>query len=479
MIRHFFLDKTNTIIEKSHQNMGLNPIMSISYGGGIMRGLIHFDIEEIKRMIDDKTFANTEKLRFFLKMTNCFSVAGVPYENNLIRGLNNNAKRASSFDLMLFKLPCEFDAGRGYDYIDDFWIDNETMLLLEGSTWFQSRNAIPWINYLEKYIPKEDDGGIYKFSVLEKEYDKFKNGDQSIIIGEQHFDYGNENLSIDITDYIFDCLKSGYNYGLCLSFTPTYEKLLLENSQCVNFFTDHTNTFFHPFVEAIYDEHIEDRRNSFIKNSNDKIYLYVYNDGNPCNLDEVPICKVDDILLPVQQTTKGVYYVTVSKDNIDLLENNIYYDKWSNLILNNEKLDDVELQFYVNKTSQRIKIGNNISIKENLIPSIYGIDDNESLNQNEIREVNIDFIKKYTNDHSIISSAKYRLYVKDGEREVDVINFHSIDMGPDTNFFNIYTMDLIPNKYYVDIQISNSHETRTFKNILQFNVIDNITEHYQ
>ena len=169
MIRHFFLDKTNTIIEKSHQNMGLNPIMSISYGGGIMRGLIHFDIEEIKRMIDDKTFANTEKLRFFLKMTNCFSVAGVPYENNLIRGLNNNAKRASSFDLMLFKLPCEFDAGRGYDYIDDFWIDNETMLLLEGSTWFQSRNAIPWINYLEKYNPKEDDGGIYKFSVLEKE----------------------------------------------------------------------------------------------------------------------------------------------------------------------------------------------------------------------------------------------------------------------------------------------------------------------
>ena len=122
------------------------------------------------------------------------------------------------------------------------------------------------------------------------------------------------------------------------------------------------------------------------------------------------MCKVDDVLLPVQQATKGVYYVTVSKDNIDLLENNIYYDKWSNLILNNEKLDDVELQFYVNKSSQRIKIGNNISIKENLIPSIYGIDDNESLNQNEIREVNIDFIKKYTNDHSIISSAKYRLY---------------------------------------------------------------------
>jgi hypothetical protein len=232
-------------------------------------------------------------------------------------------------------------------------------------------------------------------------------------------------------------------------------------------------------VEVVYNEHVQDRRNSFIKNSNDKIYLYVYNDGKPCNLDEMPTCEVDDILLPVHQTTKGAYYVTISKNNINLLEDCIYYDKWSNLILNGEELDDVELQFYVNKTSQRIKIGNNISVKENLIPSIYGINDNESLNQNEIREINIDFVKKYTNDNSVISSAKYRIYVKDGEKEIDVIDFHPIEMGPDTAFFNIHTMDLIPNKYYIDIQISNSHETRTFKKVLQFNIVDNITEHYQ
>ena len=32
MIRHFFLDKTNTIIEGSTQNVGLNPILSCSKG---------------------------------------------------------------------------------------------------------------------------------------------------------------------------------------------------------------------------------------------------------------------------------------------------------------------------------------------------------------------------------------------------------------------------------------------------------------
>ena len=48
MIRHFFLDKTNTIIEDTTKNVGLNPILSIGYGKFLMRGLIHFDLNEIK-----------------------------------------------------------------------------------------------------------------------------------------------------------------------------------------------------------------------------------------------------------------------------------------------------------------------------------------------------------------------------------------------------------------------------------------------
>ena len=47
MIRHFFLDKTNSIISKSEQNLGLNPILNVSYGDGVTRSLIHFDVEKI------------------------------------------------------------------------------------------------------------------------------------------------------------------------------------------------------------------------------------------------------------------------------------------------------------------------------------------------------------------------------------------------------------------------------------------------
>ena len=95
MIRHFFLDKTNSIINKSEQNLGLNPILHVSYGGTLMRSLIHFDIENIKQLIDDKTFANVDKLRFTLKMTNCFSVDNSPYEKSLIRGLSETTTRAA------------------------------------------------------------------------------------------------------------------------------------------------------------------------------------------------------------------------------------------------------------------------------------------------------------------------------------------------------------------------------------------------
>ena len=46
------------------------------------------------------------------------------------------------------------------------------------------------------------DGGVYTDEQLKEEYEKYENGEESIIIGVQHFDFGCENLSIDITDYV-------------------------------------------------------------------------------------------------------------------------------------------------------------------------------------------------------------------------------------------------------------------------------------
>ena len=138
------------------------------------------------------------------------------------------------------------------------------------------------------------------------------------------------------------------------------------------------------------------------------------------------------------------------------------------------------MEFFVNNKTRKISIGNNASIKQNVVPNIYGINDAEVLNQNEIREVIVDFQEKFSTDKKhLITSAKYRLYVKDGDREVDVIDYHPIEFANNNNYFLIHTMDLIPNNYYVDISVSTGRELMHFKNVLRFEVVSNITERYQ
>lgn len=481
MIRHFFLDKTNTIIENSYLNYGLNPILSIGYGNGLSRGLIYFNIDDIKELITDKTFTNLDKLTFTLKMTNCFSLNGVPYEQKLIRGVKNYAERACSCDLILFKLPCSFDEGRGFDYIDDFWTHDVKSISKEGSTWYTSKTMIPWSEtFIPNYDNKKSEGGIYSKELLNEEYLKYKNKEESIIISEQHFDFGNENLSMDITNYVLDCVKSGVNNGLCLAFSPFYESKNREKMQCLDFFTDHTNTFFHPYIEAEYKEYISDNRNNFIKTKDNKLYLYVFEDGELINLDKLPICTIDDCEYEVKQASKGIYYAEILAKNTKLIEDYIYYDRWSEIVLNGAIQDDVEMEFYVHPKQHKFSINNNSSVKTNILPLIYGINDSEDLTQNEIREINIDFIEKYTsNVKKTPTKAEYRLYVKDGENEINIINYQPIEIANSNNFFLLHTMDLIPNKYFIDIKVNIGREQLIFKEILNFRIVNNVTERYQ
>lgn len=534
MIRHFFLDKTNSIVESSQQNMGLNPVLYLGYGKRIMRGLIHFDVKKIKELMDDKTFANLDKLSFTLKMTNCFSIDGLPYEKTLFNNFDSATKRASSFDLILFKLPREFDEGRGFDFESDFWVKNKSSKNNEGSNWYFAKNGIPWseedspisedgelvlpnifdkgvfikvydklVEY-SKRIETESDitceeiledissikennridekslkGGIYTSDFIRSEYDKFINGKDSIIVAEQHFDFGDEELSMDITKYVFDAVGTGKNNGLCLAFAPNFEEQDCEE-RYVGFVDDNTNTFFHPYVEAKYDEYISDDRESFALGKTNKLYLYTFENGNPINLDKVPTCSVEETSVDVKQVTKGVYCAEIkaSKDEMDT--DAIYYDKWSGIALNGEEEDDIELEFVAKPKTSKVFIGSDSDVKRNMIPSVYGINDGEVLHRGEVREVVVDFRKEFETDKKyIIDGAEFRLYAKDGNREITVINYQPIEKAFLNNFFMVYTEDLIPNKYYVDIKVAVGREIKYFRNILNFKVVSDVTERYE
>ena len=540
MIRHFFLDKTNTIVENSLQNMGLNPVLHVGYGNRVMRGLIHFDDCKIRELIEDKTFADVNKLKFTLKMTNYFSIDGVPYEKTLIHSFNSPTKRASSFDLILFKLPMDFDEGRGFDFISDFWIKNNSSLSREGSNWYFSKNNIPWYyedetdktaeelvmpdifdksefvqiyKKLMEYSKKMNDytlsgetaalcseiiddikdiktnykidekslkGGIYSYETLVAEYEKYLKGEESLVVAEQHFDFGDENLSMDITDYVLDVIENGNNFGLCLAFSPRFENTTTDIEQYVGFVDDNTNTFFHPYIEAEYSEYINDDRESFTIGKDNNLYLYVSDDGEPTNLDKIPACTIEGVEFDVKQVGKGVYCAHIPKDTLSLEDGAIYYDTWSKIELNGNSEDDVELEFSTRPKSRKIAITSNSNTKQNFVPSLYGINDGESITQEEIREVGVEFRKEYEAEKMyLIDSAEFRLYVKDGNREVDVIKYQPIEKGFLNNYFLIYGMDLIPNVYYVDIRVKIGREIKHFRNALSFKVVDNVTERYQ
>ena len=62
----------------------------------------------------------------------------------------------------------------------------------------------------------------------------------------------------------------------------------------VAFFTRHTQTFYEPYLLTNYDDIISDDRNLFVQNKQNKLYLYVYDNGLPVNLGANPIVTIKD-----------------------------------------------------------------------------------------------------------------------------------------------------------------------------------------
>lgn len=469
MIRHIFLDKTVTILKGSPVNTGLNPVAELNYGKEVTRFLVHFDANQIKNMVDDKTIADLDRVTFTLKMTNTAGIDGVPYDNKPMFGNTCLRKeRASSFMVLAMKLPCSFDAGRGFEFASDVWITKNSSYSEEGCNWFQCYNGKAW-----------DEEGVYSLETIKEEYDKFSAGEPSLVINRQHFDFGDEQLSIDITNYVEDLLDGEPNNGILICFSPAFEEMEKPMQQYVGFFTDHTNTFFHPYVEIDYNEPIKDDREAFYQGKVNRLYLYVNVNGRPENLDNMPTCVFDETECEVSQVTKGVYCAKVPP--MDLMEDEIISDVWSNLSYGGEEQEDVEMEAVVLPRSGFISIGNNTRKGNTLVPAIYGINDDENVKRGDVREVVVDFRKKYTtNERETVADAWYRLYVKSGEQQIDIFNgYQPIERTFLHNYFMIYSGDLIPNnKYYVDIKVKNGREEKIYENVLHFKIADDVTERY-
>ena len=478
MITRTFLDKSTTIIKDTTYNYGLHPISMLNYGTLLSRIVLHFDIEELRKRIDDRTYYDISKLTHTLKMKNCGSIQPEKHKQKLtssdIKGIK---ERATSFTLIAFEVPQAWDEGVGFDNANDFWLVGKSATSQDGCTWYNATNEETW-----------GEEGIYSTETLLEEYELYKQGKNSIIIATQHFDHGNENLELDLTEYINNkLLESGSsNNGICIAFAPELEEMDMKYTQYVGFFNNKTNTIFHPVLESRYDCDICDDRLSFALNKENKIYLYSFIGGALENLDEMPTCKIEgspcngfdgEMELPVVQESKGIYSASLKLSTPDFHKDMVFYDTWGNLSYQGDVIDDVELDFATHAPQIYFSVSDKVIEPKVLNPMLIGINNNEKVNRGEERMLKVFFRIPYTNsDFKLCDHCWYRIYAKDGDREITIVDWDKLLKMHSHNFFMIKTNEFVPTEYHIDIKAKFGDEVRIFKNQLTFKIVSNPTE---
>lgn len=476
IVRKTYFDKCNTIMRDSRVNLGLNPVMELNYGGKILtRGLIHFDEGKVKSLVDDGTFPNVSRLRHTLHMTNASSIT----DRNLYGTCHDShftyqKERAASFDIILFLVPKEWDSGKGFEYVQDAFTKPHRGISLFGSTWYNHQTGDAW-----------ETPGIYSTTRLSKDLDLFtsKAGNKAhLIVKYVHFDYGNEDLDIDITDTFNKFLTGEWkNYGLGIAYSPQYE---LSNTRCIQycgFFTNHTNTFFEPYVETRYLDSLEDDRSDFYLDKDNRLYFYSNVGGKFTNLDCLPACTVDGKGYEVKQYSKGIYYIDIRMDSASNEPDTMHYDIWSGISYKGRAIKDVELDFTTKAPEGYFSFGlpspdGKDGTDTSYIPSAYGIRQNERILRGDARKVNIDCRIPYTSSQErSVDNMEYRIYVMEGTKEYDVISWAKVEKGYNENYFQVFTEDFIPMRYYVDIRVTNSSEILQHKKVLQFEIVNDVS----
>lgn len=156
------------------------------------------------------------------------------------------------------------------------------------------------------------------------------------------------------------------------------------------------------------------------------------------------------------------------------------FDTWDGLVYQGVDLEPSELDFILKKSNNYFNIGNSLET-ENVTysPSISGIKEKEQIKRGDIRKLVISGRPSYTyNTYELIDSMDIRLYVKDGTREIDVIEWDKVNKAFSNNYYVIDTNMLIPNRYYVDVRIKYGMNSIVHHDLLSFDIVDDLNNKF-
>ena len=468
MVIRTYIEKNNTIIKDSEVNTGRNPIAEIYYGGfdtktDYTRHLLYFGVEDLQERYNNGQLGDLSKVTHTLKLCNSSY-----FDQNLqAQKLLDGKQRTSSFDLILFKVDQDWDEGTGYDFGRQILTveSNNNITFVEGaSNWFYSQTNTDWTF-----------DGVYSGTTS-----------SAITIATQHFDKGNENIEMDITSEVNDLITGGTdNFGYGIAFTHDLEEIVTVPSQYVGFFTRHTQTYYEPFLETIFNNPIHDNRKNFYKNKLNKLYLYSNVNGEPKNLDNNPSVIIYDedgtvfsAITSAQtiQATTGIYYAEVfvpdtANDGV------LYFDVWGDINVDGVSLSDVELDFEIKDDIEYYQIGNNDSLPVDYAMSLSGVKRDEKIKRGDVRKIMVSARLPYTiNESKVIDNLQYRLWVREGNTQVNVIDWQDVNMAYLKNYFLLDTSWMIPNRYYIDIKLTSNQEVKHYVDTMQFEIVNQVDD---
>ena len=479
-----YFSKNNTIISNSLTNTGRNPVTELFYGSvattqypnGYSRFIFDLDLSLLQEKISQGiiTTGCTDNMTHTLRMVNTSF-----FEDLLNTRTSQLRLRATSFDLILFRIPYinldpnqpqQWDEGVGYDFADlvyDYSIVDKNFS--ERPSNWSGRTTID--NWEQPGLYDNKNMGVMPYSAL-------------TIVDIQHFQFGNENIAFDMTNEINGILNGTIQNvtGWGIAYKPQVENLTgITDTYEVQFFTRHTQTFYEPYLETSYNDLIEDDRNSFSLGRQNKLYLFLYDNGNPINLDTEPIVDILDSSgnvvpgmsgLPTCQRTQGVYEVVVPA-LIGYKTPCTFSDKWYGLTLNGFTIPAIYNDIVLRPFKSSIQIGT-----ESVDPKIYGFDyygikQDEKILNTDIRKVGVVVKQAYSTQKLLQNvDAFYRVYVREGQTEVQVQDWTKINRTPNEYYFIFDTRDKIPNEYFIDIKVESTGEINTYKRQIKFQIVN-------
>jgi len=447
-----YFEKNNTIVKNSSVNTAKNPTTDIFYGYGFSKFIFKVDFTDLKQKVDDGDLVINPNTKHYLKMTN--TVMG---DAKLVGEVKSNGKqRATSFDLILFRINESWDEGVGYEYEYVNNPDYDSKLYdTRPSNWFNRNTVTGWTT-----------AGIYTTGAT--------------VINTIHFDNGNEDINIDITNYVNGIVVSGVtNYGLGLAFSDSYQTISTDYNQSVSFFTKYTQTFFEPFVETDFNDRIQDDRQNFIGERQNNLYLYVTKGTNYYDLDNLPTVDIlDSTNTPITGLTnlsttkirKGIYKVSFGITGTLCDGKRFFYDKWEGLEIDGMSISDVKQKFVPKPYTANYTIGTNPTETQKYIMQFSGIKQNEKIIRGELKKIVLNLKSIQQPRTELFDEVQYRIFVKEGRTNVIVYDWTKTDVTNENSFF-LDTSYLIPREYYMEFKAKTYTEEIFYDEYVKFEVL--------